>query len=282
MNLALALEEHERQLGTSAGARRRAALRLLREYFVEYADIPEIEALAPADLEDLLARWYLCHEQADPEGALDVLDAVEAWLRWLDRGDEESGRSAAGRTAPFLALAERLREDLPRAIEAYRLLRAHVHRHALAGVTAEDEAGEPLFRLTGGLSHVVRPDEVEYARAEQDHFRVESIEGDQAALQSPSGARLGQPPLFPVLLPPGVGPLLRKGDTLCVEVAPRRRLGRSWLVSRRPGARQLSRPAACFHRVRPRIASPEPRAPRGWEVLEVSGVFPGGYHAAAL
>jgi hypothetical protein len=237
MNLAHSLDEYERELGRAAGARRAAALRLLREYLIEYADLSQTESLTLDDLEDLFARWYPDHERADPEEALDLVDAAEGWLRWLDRKDE------GGRTLPFLAVAERLREDLPRAITAHQLLRAHVHRHDWEGVAAEDAAGDTLFHVSGGLTHVVRPEEVDYGRAEEDHFRVEAIEGDAARLQSPAGAELGSDPLWPVLLPPGVAPLLRVGDTLRLEVAP---------------------------------------TDGGWEVLEVSGVFPGGYHAAAL
>jgi hypothetical protein len=237
MNLAHSLNEHERELGRSAGPRRAAALRLLRKYFVEYADLSETEALSTADLEDLFVRWYLEHESADPEGALDLLEAAEAWLRWLD------GRDEGRRALAFLALAERLREDLPRAIAAHQILRTYVHRHDWQGVAAEDEVGETLFHVSGGLTHVVRPEEVDYARAEEDHFRVEEIEGDRARIQSPAGEQLGSLGLSPLLLPPGVAPLLRVGDTLRLEVAP---------------------------------------TVEGWEVLEVSGVFPGGYHAAAL
>lgn len=236
MNLPKSLDQHQRELGASAGAQRIAALRLLRDYLVDYADILEIGALTSFDLEDFFTRWYLAHEQADPEGALDVIEAAEGWLGWLDR------RDAGDRVLHFLALAGRLREDLPRAIAADRLLRAHIHRHDEAGITAEGSAGGPLLRLTGGVTRVIRPEEVDYARAEQDHFRVEGLEGDRASLQSPVGARLDQPPLFPVLLPPGVASFLRAGDTLCVEVAP---------------------------------------TAEGWEVLDVSGVFPGGYDAAA-
>lgn len=237
MNLPKALEEHERELGRSAGARRGHALRLLREYFVEYADLSETDALTTADLQDLFARWYLTHERVDADDVLDLLEATEGWLRWLDHRDE------GGRTLPFLALAERLRDDLPRVIAAHDLLRAHVHRHDSDAVAAENEVGETLFHVSGGLTHVVRPEEVDYARAEEDHFRVSELGGESAWLQSPAGAATGQEPIGPVLLPPDVAALLRVGDMLRVEVAP---------------------------------------TVGGWEVLEVSGVLPGGYDAAAL
>jgi hypothetical protein len=85
MNLSESLDQHERESGASAGARRVAALRRLRDYRVEYAEITEIAALTPSDLEDLFRRWYLTHEQADPEGALELIDAAEGWRGWLDR-----------------------------------------------------------------------------------------------------------------------------------------------------------------------------------------------------
>src|SRR5262245_12020420 len=102
MNLTQAFDEHERDLGRSAGARRAGALRLLREYFVEYAGLSDTDALTSSDLEDLFARWYLGHERADPEDVLDLMEAAEGWLRWLDRRDE------GDRALRFLALAERL------------------------------------------------------------------------------------------------------------------------------------------------------------------------------
>jgi hypothetical protein len=83
---------------------------------------------------------------------------------------------------------------------------------------------------------------VDYARAEEDHFRITALEADRAGLLSPAGEQLGEPPLSPVLLPRSVADLLRVGDILHVEVAP---------------------------------------AGTAWEVLEASRVFPGGYHGDA-
>lgn len=240
MNLAQALDEHEQEIGARSG--RRASLSpspldLLREYLIGYAEITETEALSQSDLEDFFARWYLSNEAADPEGALELIAAVERWSAWLDR------RESGGLEDRFRPLAARLREDLPRAIRALRLLRAHVHRDDYGGIPAQTSAGGEVFLISSGLSRVIRPFEVDYGRAEEDYFRVEAIDGLQVTVQSRSGAQMGRAPLGPVHLPPEVVVLLRVGDTLHAEIAP---------------------------------------AGAGWEVLEASGLFPGGYDGVTI
>jgi hypothetical protein len=250
MDLAHALDEHEQQLGTRSSRQAgtgSSPLDLLRDYLLEYAGMTETEQIQQADLADLCARWYLSHEAADPQGALELVAAVERWLVWLDR------RDPGARAEEFRPVAQRLREDLPRAIRALRLLQAHVHREDYPDVAAQSSSGEPLMLLSSGLSRVIRPGEVAYERAEEDDFRIEAIHGGHVSLQSPLGAHLGRPPLSPVLLPPEVALLLRVGDTLHAEVAPA---------------------------THPSGAGEEPG--EAWEVLEASALFPGGYHGATF
>jgi hypothetical protein len=237
MDLAQALEEYRQERKAD-----RAAVDLLREYLTEYAEIADTDALTVDDFEQLFARWYLRREDADPEAAPDLVTGAEEWLRWLD------ARSPGTLAAEFAPVAERLREDLPRALRALAGLATYAHREDVeSGLTPdagqdEDEEGAPVPMLSSGLSRVIRPAEVDYARAEEDHFRITALEADRVELLSPAGEQLHEPPLSPVLLPASVAALLRVGDILHVEVAP-------------TGA--------------------------GWEVLEASRVFPGGYHGDA-
>jgi hypothetical protein len=237
MDLAQALEEYRQQRATD-----RAAVELLRDYLVEYAEIADTTAVTPDDLEQLFARWYLRRDDADPKAAPGLVTGAERWLRWID------SRTQGTLAAAFAPVAERLREDLPRVLEALALLATHAHREdidrsvALDLVGAEDEDSASVPLLSSGLSRVIRPAEVDYARAEEDHFQITALEGDRAELLSPAGKQLGEPPLSPVLLPAEAAALLRVGDILHVEIAP---------------------------------------AGAGWEVLEASRIFPGGYHGDA-
>jgi hypothetical protein len=237
MDLAQALEEYRQERNAD-----RAAVELLREYLTEYAEIADTAALTLDDFEQLFARWYLRREDADPEAAPGLVTGAEEWLRWLD------ARSPGPLAAAFAPVAERLREDLPRVLQALAGLTTYAHREDVDSSLALDTGGDeeeesaPVSLLSSGLSRVIRPSEVDYARAEEDHFRITALEADRAELLSPAGEQLGEPPLSPVLLPADVTGLLRVGDILHVEVAP-------------TGA--------------------------AWEVLEANRIFPGGYHGDA-
>jgi hypothetical protein len=234
MILAEALEEYRRHLKSRGSLRRGAApdaIELLREYLVEFAEVEEASDLTLRDLEQLFARWYPRRDEADAGAAAGLLAAVEEWLVWLD------ARTGGDLALAFASSAERLSTDLPRILEAQARLSAHARRDDLEGEVSL--GGPTLTVLSSGLSHVIRPDEIDYARAEEDRFQVVSLDGDHAALQTPAREALGELPLAPVLLPPGVVDLLRVGDLLHVEVAP-------------GGA--------------------------GWEVLSVTALYPGGYH----
>jgi hypothetical protein len=235
-SLAQALEDYRQELRSRGGASdvSAEAVELLRDYLIDYAEIAAVDALTPADLEQFASRWYLDRDEAEPEGALALVRAVREWVRWLER------RSPSALASSFDALAERLSEDLPRVLQARAILDAYTHREDLeTDVTlGEDAESAPVPFLSSGVSRVIRPEEVDYARAEEDQFRLVALEGDYASLQSPSGEQLGEPPLSPVLLPPEVAPLLRIGDLLHVEVAP---------------------------------------AGAVWEILAVTRILPGGY-----
>jgi hypothetical protein len=88
---------------------------------------------------------------------------------------------------------------------------------------------------------VIRPEEIDYARAREDYFRVERIDEASIVLQSPTGGELGEEAVGPVRVPRRAAALLRPGDVLYVEVAP---------------------------------------GPEYWEILEISQALPGGYRAA--
>jgi hypothetical protein len=243
MDLAQALEEYRQERNAD-----RAAVELLREYLIEYAEITDTAAVTPDDLEQLFARWYLRRDDADPAAAPGLVAGAEGWLRWID------ARSGGTLAVAFAPVAERLREDLPRVLQALAGLSHHAHREdvdrslAVDPDSAEEEESEPVPFLSSGLSRVIRPAEVDYGRAEEDHFRITALAGDRAELLSPAGGELGEAPLSPVFLPADVAGLLRVGDILHVEVAP---------------------------------TGSGPSAEAGWEVLEVSRVFPGGYHGDA-
>jgi hypothetical protein len=237
MDLAQALEEYRQERNAD-----RAAVELLREYLIEYAEITDTAAVSLDDLEQLFARWYLRRDDADPTAAPDLIAGAEGWLRSID------ARSGGTQAVAFAPVAERLREDVPRVLQALAGLSHHAHREdvdrslAVDPDGAEDEESEPVSFLSSGLSRVIRPAEVDYGRAEEDHFRITALAGDRAELLSPAGEQLGEAPLSPVLLPADAADLLRVGDILHVEVAP---------------------------------------TEAGWEVLEVGRVFPGGYHGDA-
>jgi hypothetical protein len=233
MTLDHALDEYRHHLRSRSGVRRGAttdATELLRAYLLAYAGLEEASALTARDLAHLFARWYPRRDEADAAAVAGLIAAVEEWLVWLDA---RTGGDLALQFAPF---AERLSRDLPRILEAQDLLSRHARRDDLEGDVSL--GGPTLTVLSSGLSHVIRPGEIDYAGAEEDCFRVAGLEESHAVLQTPAREQLGEPPLAPVLLPEGVAELLRVGDLLHVEVAS-------------GGA--------------------------GWEILSVTALYPGGY-----
>jgi len=88
------------------------------------------------------------------------------------------------------------------------------------------------------VTRVVRPAEIDYARAEEDTFEVVAVAERSVSLHTTSWQELGEMPAGPVAVPPAAARLLRIGDILHVEIAP---------------------------------------TSGGWEVLNVEAVYPGGW-----
>jgi hypothetical protein len=217
-------------------AQRGAALDLLLEFLAEYASLETTEALQLADLEEFFIDGYV--GRSDPEAAAAelVLDTVGDWLEW------SHARSPWALHAQFQPLQARLSEDLPRVLEAWQILADAVTRARLddaAEASLTDQASNLEERLlSAGLDRILHVQEIDYGAAREDHFRVERLEAAALVLRSPSGAALGEEPIGPVRVPERVAELLRPGDILHLEVAPRA---------------------------------------TGWEILEITQVLPHGY-----
>jgi hypothetical protein len=212
------------------------ALSALREYLVEYSGTEDTERLTPRDLYEFLLEYYPDQEEPDPEVALSLMETVAAFARWLlERGERA--------LTEFVASEDRLREALPRALEALALLKAHSRRDDLTTsidvATGDDEedAGE-IGTMTAGAQRVARLDEIDYAAGEEDHFILRSVAPGALSLSSPQRETLGDAPLTPVRVPAEASGLLRVGDIIHAEIAP---------------------------------------GPDGWELLEVFGIRPGGF-----
>lgn len=236
------------------------ALAALREYLLEYAGHESGSDITPRDLYAFLLDYYPAEEVPDPDVALSLLDTTAAFARWLlERGERG--------LAPFVAEEDRLREDVPRVLTALTTLEEHLERDRLgppllvaepsadrnvhepghpedAPDTADDppsEGSDLLGELGSGLDRMVRLDEVEYPDAEDDYYTITEVREDGFTVASPTREALGQPPAQVRLSLPGG--LLRVGDIIHAEIAPA------------TGGRE----------------------PGGWELLNVSGIRPGGY-----
>jgi hypothetical protein len=237
MKLDTALDEfgllQRRRHRGEEGRRVTLALAALREYLATDAGAEDTEALKPADLIDFLLEHYPSEEQPDPEVALVLLEVCAEFALWLLERSERS-------LAPFAAAAERLREDLPRVMEALALLREDTRRDDLATTLSlsAEESEEQVAEMTGGLDRLVRLDEVRYHEAQMDYYTVFSLGDDTLALQSSEREALGEGVAEAVKVPARVTGLLRVGDIVHAEIAP---------------------------------------GTGGWELLEVFGIRPGGY-----
>lgn len=263
MRLEQALDEFgvtERRRKRGEGGREAAlSLAALREYLLEYAGHETSGDLTPQDLYAFLLEYYPSEEVPDADVALSLLDTTTAFATWLlERGERG--------LAPFLAREDSLREDLPRVLMALSTLEEYVERDRLGPpLLAETPAdrnshepghpedapdapddppsagGELLGELGSGLDKMVRLDEVEYPDAEDDYYTVTEVREDGFTVTSPTREALGQPPAR--VRAPLPGGLLRAGDIIHAEIAP----------------------------------STGGREPEGWELLNVSGIRPGGY-----
>jgi hypothetical protein len=223
----------------------------LQEFLEGDPTIDRAQAIRAADLKEYIHHWVRSGEDVTPETAERVVEAIVQFAEWLDRqlasrseptssssrsGGGPIGSGARDPIAPTLAP---LAEALPRAARAAEILIRHIHRGDLGEAIPVEEApgGSPLGTISSGISRVIRPAEVDYARAEEDTFRVVEVGERSVALLSPAREQLGEGPAAPVAVPVRAARLLRAGDILHVEIAP---------------------------------------AGAGWEILNVESVIPGG------
>lgn len=211
------------------------ALSAVREYLLDYASLETTEALSQDDLFSFLLEYYPSQEEPETDVALKLLDVCSGFAKWLLERDERV-------LATFALAEERLRLDLPRVLDALVVLREHAHRddvsNPIAVMNAEQDEDNGLGEMTGGLDRLMQLDEVDYDAAQMDYFTVESVGKTSLALQSSSREILQEGVADPVFVPARVSELLRPGDIVYAEIAPRK---------------------------------------TGWEVLEVFGIRPGGY-----
>jgi len=209
------------------------ALAALREYLADYAGIETTEALSPNDLYSFILEYYPSQEEPDALVATALLEVCSAFALWLLERDERA-------LAPFAAVAERLREDLPRVMAALAVLRDHVAEADLTSPVELTEEGEeePAATVGTGLDRMVRLDQVDYAAAQMDYFTIRRVAPGSLALESSGREALNEGLAEPVAIPAAASEHLRVGDLFYAEIAP---------------------------------------GPNGWEVLDIFGIRPGGY-----
>lgn len=237
MNVTQALDEYEllqrRRIHGDEAQLQAVAVAALREFLVDYSGYDETGEITPSDLFNFLLDYYPSEEEPDATVGMALLETTAGFARWLVERDERG-------LAPFVTAEFSLRDDLPRVLEVYRLLKVHAQRDSLtppAGIT-DEEGEEVLAEVATQYQKLARLDQVDYTAAEQDQFTVARV--DEGALYLRSDARevLGQGLAGPVLVPVEAAKLLRPDDKIHAEVAP---------------------------------------GSTGWELLDVFGVRPGGY-----
>lgn len=237
MKLETALDEYSlllrRRHRGDDGRRTVTGLAALREYLMDYSGYDDTESVEPRDLFHFLLDYYPSQEEPDAEVAVALLEVTAGFAQWLVERGQRSLASVA-------AAEERLREDLPRVLSAYTVLRDHARRDDLSSTIelADEESGVELGTMEGGVNRTAHLDRIDYAAAEEEYFTVRSAGGGVLALQSAEREALGEVPAAPVLVPPAALELLRPGDIIHAEIAP---------------------------------------GPAGWEILEVFGIRPGEY-----
>lgn len=237
MNLTQALDEFEllqrRRSPGPEGQLQALALASLREFLVDYSGFEDTQEIRPADLVNFLLDYYPSEEEPDRTVALALLEASAGFARWLVEREERG-------LAPFITAEFTLRDDLPRVLEAYALLKEHAGRDDLtvpADIT-DDEGEQVLGEVATQYQRIARLDQVDYTAAEQDHYVVARVDEGAVTLRSQAREVLGEGEASPVLLPPAATKLLRPDDRIHAEIAP---------------------------------------GSAGWELLDVFGVRPGGY-----
>lgn len=237
MKLDTALDEfgllQRRRHRGEQGRENTAALAAVREFLLDYSGFEETEAIRPSDFYTFLLEYYPSEEEPSVEVASALLEVTTAFATWLiERGERG--------LAPFVAASERLRDDVPRVLEARDLLQEHARREDLEPPSAllDEEEERQVGAIGTGVNRVARLDQIDYAAAQEEYFSVVRVQPGELELQSRSREALQEPPLAPVVVTEAASERLRPGDTIHAEVAP---------------------------------------GPQGWELLEVFGIRPGGY-----
>ncbi len=231
MTLAELLTDHDlnirRRHQGDDGRRLALAFAALREYLLEYAGLIETEQVTSAELFQFLLDYYPGQEEPETEVALALLD-VAAGLsrRLLELGDRG--------TLLFAETEDLLRSELPRVIEALRLLREYTRRNdvrsemglAMPAEEGEEDEESIVAAATGGLDLVQDLEAVRFEEAQMDYFTVLRVDDSEAegrlALASSSREILGEGIADPVRVPTAAAKLIRANDILYAEIAPGR------------------------------------------------------------
>jgi hypothetical protein len=187
----------------------------LREYLLTYSELVDTTELREDTFFEFLFDYYPREEDPEPEVGAVLLEVIAGFALWLLERDVRS-------QTRFVAAAESLRKEVPRALAALAALREHVSRDSLgAGVEAEFEEGdeEPAVASTG-LDRIARLDELDYDAAQEEYFHVRQITSGGLMLYSVEREALGEGLAGPVRLPVEAASLLRVGDIIRAEIAP--------------------------------------------------------------
>jgi hypothetical protein len=223
-----------------------AVLARLQEFLEGEPAMESVAALRAADLRAFVGHWFRSAEDITPDAARGLGAAVGGFAGWLDRqsvapsDDQPEDQVIDHSDRPMLAPSLlSLEDELPRAVRIADFLRRHVHRNDLPDSIPLEEApgGSPLGTISAGISRVVRPEEIDYTRAEEDTFRVTAVSERSVSLISPAREQMGEGPAAPVAVPARAARLIRVDDILHIEIAP---------------------------------------SAAGWEILNVEAVIPGG------
>lgn len=218
METARSLDTYEevarRELDDDALRERLAALGVLREYFLDYAGLEQLEQVKPEDLRQFALDWLLRSGEADAATAAAALAALRSWIT-------ASARSLSPGVLPeALRLLSEMEIEVPRALKAAEILAAAARGEDLDAAELATEGEAAVGALSAGFDRTVSGD-LDWSRAAQDEYRVESVAGAELLLRaSLPGAAEAVPPVGPVRVPAAAASLLRPGDILNLEIAP--------------------------------------------------------------
>lgn len=237
MKLDQALDEFDllqrRRHRGAEGRLEATALSALRQFLTDYSAYLDTTEIRPSDLFSFLLDYYPSEEEPDPEVGMALLETTSGFARWLIERDERG-------LAPFAAAEFGLREDMPRVMELFRILKDHAHREDPSGpgVVTDEEGNEELAHVETPYNRTHQLEQIDYASAEEEYYSVERNDDEGVFLTSTERQALESGPAGPLNVPAAAKERLRVGDIIHAEIAP---------------------------------------GPRGWELLEVFGVRPGGY-----